>query len=74
MNETEVRYNTLFNWNRKKWTLRESSNTIDMARLSKINWPSMVPERMNENEDQIATTAANITIIEHLQYWACHNP
>ena len=33
----------------------------------------MVPEQMNENEDQVATAAANITIIKHLQYWACHN-
>ena len=33
----------------------------------------MVPERMNGNEDQIATTAADIIIIEHLQYWVCHN-
>ena len=45
-----------------------------MARLSKINRPSMVPERMNGNEDQVATAAANITTIEHLQYWARHNP
>ena len=34
----------------------------------------MVPERMNGNEDQVATAAANITTIEHLQYWAHHNP
>ena len=74
MNKTEVRYNTLFNWNWKKWTPREPGKTIDMACLSKINRPSMVPERMNGNEDQVATAAANIIIIEHLQYWARHNP
>ena len=74
MNETEVRYNTLFNWNWKKWTLREPDKTINMARLSKINWPFMVSERMNKNEDQVATTTADIIIIKHLQYWACHNP
>ena len=74
MNETEVRYNTLFNWNQKKWTLRESDKTINMTRLSKINRPSMVPERMNGNKDQIAITAADIIIIKHLQYWTCHNP
>ena len=34
----------------------------------------MVSEQMNENEDQVATAAANIIIIKHLQYWACHNP
>ena len=34
----------------------------------------MVSERMNGNEDQVATAAADITIIEHLQYWARHNP
>ena len=45
-----------------------------MACLSKINRPSMVPERMNGNEDQVATAAADITTIEHLQYWARHNP
>ena len=33
----------------------------------------MVSERMNGNEDQVAITAADIIIIEHLQYWACHN-
>ena len=33
----------------------------------------MVSERMNENEDQIATAAVNIIIIEHLQYWARQN-
>ena len=33
----------------------------------------MVPERMNGNEDQVATAAANIITIEHLQYWAHHN-
>ena len=33
----------------------------------------MVPEQMNGNEDQVAITAADITIIEHLQYWARHN-
>ena len=73
MNETEVRHNTLFNWNWEKQTLRESGKTIDMTCLSKINWPSIVPERMNGNEDQVATAAANIIIIEHLQYWARHN-
>ena len=45
-----------------------------MARLSKINRPSMVSERMNGNEDQVATAAADIITIEHLQYWARHNP
>ena len=74
MNKTEVRYNTLFNQNWKKQTLRESGKTIDMARLNKINRPFMVSERMNENKDQVATAAANIIIIEHLQYWARHNP
>ena len=39
-----------------------------MARLSKINWPFMISERMNENEDQVITAAADIIIIEHLQY------
>ena len=73
MNETEVRHNTLFNWNREKWTLREPGKTIDMTRLSKINRPSMVSERMNGNEYQIATAAADIIIIEYLQYWARHN-
>ena len=34
----------------------------------------MIPEQMNENEDQIATAAADIIIIEYLQYWARHNP
>ena len=34
----------------------------------------MISEQMNENEDQVAITAANITIIEYLQYWARHNP
>ena len=34
----------------------------------------MVSERMNEIEDQVVTAAANIIIIEHLQYWAHHNP
>ena len=33
----------------------------------------MVSERMNGNEDQVATAAADIIIIEHLQYWAHHN-
>ena len=28
---------------------------------------------MNGNEDQVITTAADITTIEHLQYWAHHN-
>ena len=28
---------------------------------------------MNENKDQVATAAADIITIEHLQYWACHN-
>ena len=28
---------------------------------------------MNGNEDQVATAAADIITIEHLQYWACHN-
>ena len=68
MNKTEVRYNTLFNWNWKKQTLREPDKTIDMTCLSKINWPFMVPEQMNGNEDQVATAAANIITIEHLQY------
>ena len=44
-----------------------------MARLSKINRPSIVSERMNEREDQVVTAAADIIIIEHLQYWARHN-
>ena len=34
----------------------------------------MVPEWMNGNKDQVATAAADIIIIEHLQYWARHNP
>ena len=34
----------------------------------------MVSEWMNGNEDQVVITAADIIIIEHLQYWACHNP
>ena len=34
----------------------------------------MVSEQMNENKDQVATAAADIIIIEHLQYWAHHNP
>ena len=34
----------------------------------------MVPEQMNKNKDQVATAAADIIIIEHLQYWARHNP
>ena len=67
-NKTEVRHNTFFNWNRKKQTLRESGKIINMTYLSKINWPFMVSERMNGNEDQIVITAADIIIIKHLQY------
>ena len=67
MNKTEVRHNTLFNWNWKKWTLRESGKIINMTHLSKINCPFMISEQMIKNEDQIAITAADITIIKHLQ-------
>ncbi|SLM35316.1 hypothetical protein NFIA_101300 [Lasallia pustulata] len=44
-----------------------------MARLSKINRPSMVPGPL-ENEDQAANTAAKITTVVQLQHWAYTKP
>ena len=52
---------------------RESNKTIEMARLSKIDRPSMVQGPL-ENEDQAANTAAKITTVAQLQHWAHTKP
>ena len=52
---------------------RESNKTIDMARLSKIDRPSMVQGPL-ENGDQAADTAAEIATVEQLQHWADTKP
>ena len=45
-----------------------------MACLGKITRPSMVPEQANEEEDQVANTAAEIATLEHLEHWTQENP
>ena len=45
-----------------------------MACLEKITQPFMVPEQVNEEEDQVINTAAEIATLKHLKHWTQKNP